>query len=125
MSAAEPLTPPTLTEFVEAARSLVPGESCSLDYPLSVEEFCQLFADEGPDLELVNGVVYMTPPPSDAHESLQSWLLKVLGQYAEEAKLGEVRGSRSGVRVSPTSLPFQLAGSHGTPGTPFNYLLSV
>lgn len=129
MSAAEQLPPPTLTEFVEAARSLRPGESCSLDYPLTVDEFCALFEGEGPDLELVNGVVYMTPPPSDAHESLQAWLLKVLGQYVEEARLGEVRGSRSGVRVSPTSLPkpdllffstthldqMHPSGAHGVP----------
>ncbi|MGV3723169.1 MAG: Uma2 family endonuclease [Actinomycetota bacterium] len=105
MGAVEQLVRPTLEEFVETARALQPGESCSLDYPLTVEEFCSLFDESDSDLQLVNGVVYMTPPPSDAHESLHGWLFKVIGLYVEEVGLGEVRGSRSGVRVSPTSLP--------------------
>ena len=105
MSVAEQLARPTLDEFVETARSLQPGESCSLDYPLTVEEFCELFDEEDGNLELVNGVVYMSPAPSDAHEDVQGWLFKVISQYVEVARLGVVRGSRSGVRVSPTSLP--------------------
>ena len=46
----------------------------------------------------------MTPPPSDPHEDLYRWLLVVLNIYVEERKLGKVRGSRSGVQVSATSL---------------------
>ena len=129
MSVAEQLPRLGLDEFLETARSLQAGESCSLDYPLTVEEFCELFAESDRDLELVNGVVYMSPAPSYAHESLQAWLLKVIGQYVEDAGLGEALGSRSGIRVSPTSLPepdlvyfseehrdrLQPSGAHGTP----------
>ncbi|HTE21036.1 MAG TPA: Uma2 family endonuclease [Armatimonadota bacterium] len=92
---------PDLRELV---RGLQPGESCSLDRPVTVEEFCELDEEDG-NLELVNGVIYMVPPPTDAHEDAYGWLFKVIGQYVEARALGKVRGSRSGVRVSPTSLP--------------------
>jgi Uma2 family endonuclease len=96
--------PITLEEQVrEAVRALRPGESFSLDRPITVEEFCAwLEPQTGP--ELIDGVIHMSPPPSDAHEALDVWLIKVLGIYVEERGLGQVRGANSGVLVSGTTL---------------------
>lgn len=93
-----------LKELKAAARSLKPGESFSLGRPITIEEFCTL-GEEPRDIELVNGVIYRVPLPSDAHEALLGWLRKVLGQYVEVCRCGQVRGSRSGVCVGSISLP--------------------
>jgi Uma2 family endonuclease len=87
----------------DAVRCLQPGESFALDHPITVDEFCR-WMDETVNAELVNGIVTMKPPPTDAHEDLFGWLFKVFGQYVEQEQLGKVRGSRSGVEISPTSL---------------------
>jgi len=105
MTTIDGLAPSLSSEIQAALVSLKPGESWCLDRPITIEEFCELFAESEVDLELVNGVVYMTPPPTDDHEDAQGWFFKVLSVYVEEAKLGKVRGSRSGVRVGATSLP--------------------
>ena len=112
----------------EAVLRMKPGDCWSPDRPVTVEEFCALGEDDR-QLELINGVVCMSPPPSDDHEDLQGWLLTILRQYVEVRKLGKVRGSRSGVQVSDTSLPepdliffrnehldrMRPSGAHGAP----------
>src|SRR5690349_12138943 len=85
---------------IEALR---PGDVFSIDRPITVEEFCEYVPEEG-GAELVNGVIYVMSPPTDPHEALAVWLLKVLGQYVEVRGFGEVRGSRSGVLINRTSL---------------------
>jgi Uma2 family endonuclease len=86
-----------------AVRAMQPGDAYSLGRPITVEEFCA-WLDEEPRVELVQGVIQMAPPPSDPHEQLDLWLIKVIGAYVEERKLGEIRGSRSGVRIGGASV---------------------
>lgn len=95
-----PAEPEDLRAQIAALR---PGDTFSIDRPLTVEEFCEDVSDEW-CAELVNGVIRIMAPPSDAHEALSSWLLTVLHQYVEVCVSGEVRGGHSGVRISGTSL---------------------
>src|SRR5262245_32386735 len=95
-----PLSDIDLRAQIEA---LQPGDSFSLDRPLTVEEFCDYVSDEWA-AELIDGVIYLTTPPSDAQEDLAGWLLTVARPFAEARGLGRVRGGRSGVRIDDTSL---------------------
>lgn len=89
-----------LRERIEA---LKPGDVFSIDRPITVAEFCEYVSDEGVS-ELVQGVIHVMSPPTDAHEALSVWLGKVLGLYVEERDLGELRAGRSGVLINRTSL---------------------
>src|SRR5437879_3596930 len=93
-------TPENLRERIEA---LKPGDVLSIDRPITVEEFCEYVSDEW-QAELVDGVIYIMSPPTDRHEDLAGWLLTLLRLFTEERQLGRVRGGRSGVRISGTSL---------------------
>lgn len=83
--------------------ALQPGECFSIDRPITVEEFCDYVSDEW-GAELVNGVVFVLCPTTDPHAALSVWLTALLGTFVENRGLGEVRGGRSGVRISGTSL---------------------
>lgn len=50
--------------------------------------------------ELIDGVLILFPAPLDIHERLYVFLLRLLGEYAERHDLGEVRGSRSAVKLA-------------------------
>ena len=50
--------------------------------------------------ELIDGVLILFPAPLDLHERLYVFLLRLLGEYAERFDLGEVRGSRSAVKLA-------------------------
>lgn len=50
--------------------------------------------------ELIDGVLILFPSPLDVHERLYVFLLRLLGEYAERLDLGEVRGSRSAVKLA-------------------------
>ncbi|MBI4673177.1 MAG: Uma2 family endonuclease [Chloroflexi bacterium] len=50
--------------------------------------------------ELIDGVMITAPPPTDQHEKLQIFLLRLIGEYVEGFELGEVRGSRTAVKLS-------------------------
>lgn len=82
---------------------LRPGESFALDRQITAAEFCACAADEGGS-ELIDGVVYRMPPPTDAHEALAAWLLALLQVYVQEKELGQVRGGRSGVQTGDASV---------------------
>jgi len=58
-------------------------------------------APEDQKAELINGTLIIMPPPSDIHERLQGWLFFVLMGFVQFFDLGEVRGSRTAVRVAP------------------------
>lgn len=58
-------------------------------------------APEDEKAELINGTLIVMPPPSDSHERLQGWLFFVLMGFVKFFGLGEVRGSRTAVRVAP------------------------
>lgn len=83
--------------------SLKPGDVFSIDRPITIEEFCEYVSEEWA-AELDDGVVYIMSPPSDAHEALSAWLLTLLHLFVEIRRLGEVRGGKSGVRITNTSL---------------------
>lgn len=117
-----------LKELRAAVRGLKPGESFSLDRPITIEEFCAL-GEEPRNIELVNGIIAILEFPTDAHEELFGWLQRVLSTYVEARRLGRVRGSRSGVVIGSTSLSepdliffrnehldrMQPSGRHGPP----------
>jgi Uma2 family endonuclease len=50
--------------------------------------------------ELIDGVLILFPSPLDVHERLYVFLLRLIGEYAERLDLGEVRGSRSAVKLA-------------------------
>ncbi len=87
----------------EVAR-LKPGESWASDHPLTYREFCEL-VDEDARVELVDGVIYMPPPPADEHEAVFIFLSALLKTYVDAREIGEIRGSRSAVRVDPFNRP--------------------
>jgi Uma2 family endonuclease len=90
-------------EVRQTIQSLKPGDTFAWDRPITIVEFCELLGAET-SAELIHGVIYMTPPPSDPHEDLQGWLFFLIKGFVDGYKLGKVRGSRSGVRISATSL---------------------
>ncbi|GIK42071.1 MAG: hypothetical protein BroJett011_59040 [Chloroflexota bacterium] len=55
------------------------------------------YAPEDKKAELIDGVMIVPPPPLDAHERLQIFLLRLLGDFVELFDRGEVRGSRTAV----------------------------
>jgi Uma2 family endonuclease len=63
------------------------------------DDFMRL-APEDEKAELIEGVLLIMPPPSDVHERLQNFLLKVIGLFVDYFRLGEVRGSRTAVRIA-------------------------
>ncbi len=67
--------------------------------PITFEEFVQLFGEDD-DVELVDGLVVTGMAASDAHETIEVWLLSLLHVYVEVKGLGIVRGSRTAVRVT-------------------------
>lgn len=75
-----------------------PGVEYSFRRPLTVEEYYELI-DEDSNTELVEGVIVVESPVSNEHEALFDFLHKVLSGYVEAEGLGQVRGSRTGVRV--------------------------
>jgi Uma2 family endonuclease len=50
--------------------------------------------------ELINGVLIVSPSPLDVHERENLFLLRLIGEYVEQHGLGEVRGSRTAVRLT-------------------------
>src|SRR5215212_8489522 len=51
--------------------------------------------DDGNKYELVRGELFVTPPPSVAHEELAAVLGRLLDRYAEEEGLGRVYRPRA------------------------------
>lgn len=63
---------------------------------MTSEEFLR-YAPDDKKAELIDGVMIVSPPPLDAHERLQIFLLRLLAEFVELFNLGEVRGSRTAV----------------------------
>jgi Uma2 family endonuclease len=51
--------------------------------------------------ELINGDIVIMSPPFDEHERLQVFLIAILSMYVGRFSLGQVRGSRTPVRIAP------------------------
>lgn len=66
---------------------------------MTADEFF-LYAPEDQPCELIDGVLHMSPPPLDTHERQNLFLLRLLSEFVELHNLGEVRGSRTAVRLS-------------------------
>src|SRR5688572_6900462 len=57
--------------------------------------------DDGNKYELVRGELFVTPPPTDAHETIAARLTRLLDPYVAEHGLGLVYHPRAVVRVRP------------------------
>lgn len=55
--------------------------------------------DDGNRYELLDGVLFVTPPPSPSHELLVSRLRSLLEPYVREHRLGDLFGPRAVVRM--------------------------
>jgi Uma2 family endonuclease len=70
---------------------------------MTADEFFE-FAPETQKAELIDGVMIVAPPPLDIHEREQGFLFTLIRLYVEMFALGEVRGSRTAVRLSDTDV---------------------
>jgi Uma2 family endonuclease len=66
---------------------------------LTFEEYLDLLTEESKG-DLIDGVLYMQTPPSDAHEEVFGFLFDILRNYVIHKKLGVVRGSRTAIKFS-------------------------
>ncbi len=55
--------------------------------------------------DLIDGVIYLTPPDSLDENELFGWLITVIGLYVEKKKLGELFGSRVACRLDDNNSP--------------------
>lgn len=62
------------------------------------DDFMRL-APEDEKAELIEGELIVMAPPIDIHERLQLFLIKVIGLFVDYFQLGEVRGSRTAVKI--------------------------
>jgi Uma2 family endonuclease len=71
---------------------------------MTADEFFRL-APEDRKAELIDGVMIMASPASDRHERLVGFLFTLLRMHVEAGDLGEVRGSRTAVRLEEDQAP--------------------
>ncbi len=62
-------------------------------------------APEDRKAELIDGVMIMPSSPSDKHERLQIFLLRLIGEFVEQHDLGQVQGSRTAVELAENQAP--------------------
>ncbi|MFQ5854844.1 MAG: Uma2 family endonuclease [Anaerolineae bacterium] len=63
--------------------------------------------DDGYRYEVIDGVLYMTPPPRTRHQRVSARLARRLLNFVEEHALGEVLYAPVGVQLPNRSVPFQ------------------
>lgn len=63
--------------------------------------------DDGFRYEVIDGVMYMSPPPSFRHQSTVTELARQMGNYVVEHKLGQVVVAPCGVRLPDQPVPVQ------------------
>ncbi len=71
---------------------------------MTAKEFFRC-APEDQKAELIDGVMIMPSPPTYAHERLQIFLLRLIGEFVERNELGEVLGSRTAVELEKNQAP--------------------
>ena len=71
---------------------------------MTAQDFFRL-APEDRKAELIDGVMVMSPPPTDRHERLVGFLYTLIRTHCEEHELGEVRGSRTAVELADDQAP--------------------
>ena len=65
------------------------------------------FPDDGWKYEIIDGVLYMSPPPATGHQRSSSKLLTRMNSYAETKNLGEIIAAPCGVRLPNQSVPVE------------------
>jgi Uma2 family endonuclease len=70
------------------------------------EDWLQL-PDDGYRYEVIDGVLYMTPPPRILHQRVSLGLVRKLADFVEEHNLGQVLFAPVGVRLPNQPVPFQ------------------
>jgi Uma2 family endonuclease len=63
------------------------------------DEYLETLTEESKG-DLIDGVIYMQSPPSDAHERILGFVFSILQVYVVRKKLGAVRGSRTAIKFS-------------------------
>jgi Uma2 family endonuclease len=63
--------------------------------------------DDGTRYEVIDGVLYMAPPPSTAHQSTSNRLSNVMTNHADNHRLGHVFTAPIGVRLPDHPVPVQ------------------
>lgn len=63
--------------------------------------------DDGYRYEVIDGVLYMSPPPRTRHQRASFRLARKLGNFVEEHRLGEVLMAPIGVRLPSQPVPLQ------------------
>lgn len=72
---------------------------------ITFEEYLDSLTEESKG-DLIDGVLHMQSPPSDAHEEIFGFLFDILRNYVLEKKLGVVRGSRTTPNFFETTMAF-------------------
>ena len=72
--------------------------------------------DDGNKYELVRGELFVTPPPTDAHETVAARLSRILVPYVEENGLGLVYHPRAVVRFAQSEVEPDLMVRSPHPG---------
>lgn len=63
--------------------------------------------DDGTRYEVIDGELYMTPPPAVFHQSASGRLFRLMSNYVEDKKLGYVYASPLGVRLPKQPVPLE------------------
>lgn len=71
---------------------------------VTFEQFCEL-VPEHQKADLLDGVIHLASPESLDANDLFTWLLRLVGDFAEEHDLGKVYGSRVAFRLEEKSGP--------------------
>jgi len=83
--------------------------------PWTLDEVHRL-PDDGNKYELVRGELFVTPPPSDDHETVLARLSRILDRYVEAKGLGFVYHPRSVVRFKGSEVEPDLMVRRPSPG---------
>ena len=65
------------------------------------------FPDDGWKYEIIDGVLYIAPPPAINHQRLSFKLARMMADYAENNNLGEVLEAPCGVRLPGQPVPIE------------------
>jgi Uma2 family endonuclease len=68
------------------------------------EDFCFLVREDQ-KADLIDGVIYMASPDNTEANKLSVWLVRLIGNFAEEKGLGEVFASRVAFRIDEGNAP--------------------
>jgi Uma2 family endonuclease len=72
--------------------------------PFTYDDFCEIVTGRQ-KADLIDGVIYMTPPDSIGASRLDGWLRWVLSGFVVRRNLGEVFGSRVALRLNDKNGP--------------------